>query len=174
MKRTAIQRKDRTQPGDDPARAHPAPARYLVIGYGNTLRGDDGVGPLAAEQVQRWKLPHVTAISCHQLTPELAEAARHADAVVFVDALAPNPEPRALRFEQLQELPSPSYSPHQVSCPCSLLALTRDLYQATPDGWIVGIPGESFEHGGDLSPRAALHLEDALARIRALVEGRPP
>ena len=174
MKRTATQREGLDQAGDKAGGVPRGPVRFLVIGYGNTLRGDDGVGPLAAEQVQQWKLPHVTAISCHQLTPELADTARHATSVIFVDALAPNPEPRALRFEQLHELAPPSYNPHQVSCPCSLLALTRDLYQATPEGWVVGIPGETFEHGADLSPRAALHLKDALKRIRALVDGRPP
>ena len=32
-------------------------AELLVIGYGNTLRGDDGVGPRVAEAVEKLNLP---------------------------------------------------------------------------------------------------------------------
>ena len=58
----------------------------LVIGYGNTLRGDDGVGPRVAEAVAAMALPGVRTLGCHQLAPEHAEAISRADRVVFVDA----------------------------------------------------------------------------------------
>jgi Ni,Fe-hydrogenase maturation factor len=32
---------------------------YFVIGYGNTLRSDDGVGQIIAKQIARWNLPNV-------------------------------------------------------------------------------------------------------------------
>src|ERR1044072_3449496 len=59
---------------------------FLVIGYGNELRGDDGVGPRVARAVQQLSLPHVRVLVQHQLTPELAEDISRARAVVFVDA----------------------------------------------------------------------------------------
>ena len=64
----------------------PMPARpqhtRLVIGIGNPLRGDDGVGPLLAEQAG--------GRSVHQLTPELAAELAELEAVLFIDAwLAP-------------------------------------------------------------------------------------
>ena len=37
-----------------------SPAGILVIGYGNTLRGDDGVGPKVAEAVAALALPGVS------------------------------------------------------------------------------------------------------------------
>jgi hydrogenase maturation protease len=43
----------------------------LVIGYGNELRSDDGVGPRVARAVAEWRLPGVEAIAVHQLTLEL-------------------------------------------------------------------------------------------------------
>ena len=58
----------------------------LVIGYGNELLGDDGVGPAVARAVQRWRHPRICAIAAHQLTPELVEAIADAERVVFVDA----------------------------------------------------------------------------------------
>ena len=49
----------------------PAASRdFLVIGYGNTLRGDDGVGPRVAVAVEDLQLPGVRTLVCQLLTPE--------------------------------------------------------------------------------------------------------
>src|SRR5690348_4191750 len=54
----------------------------LVIGYGNPLRRDDGVGwAVASGLAGRFE-----TIAVHQLTPELAEPISRARHVVFVDA----------------------------------------------------------------------------------------
>ena len=45
----------------------------MVIGYGNTLRSDDGVGPLVAEAVHELVLPDVQTLAAGLLTPELAD-----------------------------------------------------------------------------------------------------
>ena len=47
-------------------------ASILVIGYGNTLRRDDAVGCLIADEVACWQRPGVRSMSVAQLTPELA------------------------------------------------------------------------------------------------------
>src|SRR5262249_51109422 len=78
----AAARRGRQRPRGGPAMK----ARLLVIGYGNELRGDDGVGPAAARAVAAWAEPCVQAIATHQLTPELADAIAGAEEVVFVDA----------------------------------------------------------------------------------------
>ena len=56
----------------------------LVIGYGNTLRRDDGVGPKVVEALATENLPGVQPLVCPQLTPEIA-ASRDAPRG-FVDA----------------------------------------------------------------------------------------
>lgn len=72
----------------------------LIIGYGNTLRGDDGVGYRIAEifeQEEDGLESHYSEESrhtvrshpCHQLTPDLAAELAQADRVIFVDAIAP-------------------------------------------------------------------------------------
>src|SRR6516162_5819563 len=60
--------------------------KVLVIGFGNTLRGDDGVGPHVAGIVASWELPGLRSMVATQLTPELAEPVAAAERVVFVDA----------------------------------------------------------------------------------------
>jgi len=57
----------------------------LVIGYGNPLRCDDGVGQQIAKAVATWGIPNVEAIAVHQLTPELAEKLVTVDLAIFVD-----------------------------------------------------------------------------------------
>src|SRR5512138_3332741 len=88
-----------------PGGADPTPQpRTLVLGYGNTLRGDDGVGWRVAEAFARIA-PDVEVRAVHQLSPELAEVASHYDAAVFVDAAADG-EPGAVRcFEVQQDAP---------------------------------------------------------------------
>src|SRR5258708_2735673 len=60
----------------------------LLIGYGNPLCGDDGIGPYAVEQLYAGDPSNANAQYCavRQLTPELAELISKVEAVVFVDA----------------------------------------------------------------------------------------
>jgi len=61
--------------------------RPLVVGYGNTLRGDDGVGPRVAELLAADpRLAGAVVLARHQLTPELAADIAEAALVVFIDA----------------------------------------------------------------------------------------
>ena len=65
----------------------------LIIGYGNPLRGDDGVGWRVVEEIQGWKaegrgqkgdVGSVEAVAYHQLMPELAEVISRVDRVIDV------------------------------------------------------------------------------------------
>ena len=58
----------------------------LVIGYGNDLRSDDAVGQKVANAIAAWKLPQVTSLCVHQLTPELASFLATAELAIFIDA----------------------------------------------------------------------------------------
>ena len=75
----------------------PAGGDFLVIGYGNTLRGDDGVGPRVAEAIHQLALPGVRALVCPMLTPELADPISRAHTVIFVDAAVDAPKEVQLR-----------------------------------------------------------------------------
>ena len=59
----------------------------LIIGYGNPLRTDDGLGWQAVQRLAA-SLKHapVEALAVHQLTPELGESIRSAGLVIFIDA----------------------------------------------------------------------------------------
>ncbi|MEB3362613.1 MAG: hypothetical protein VKI42_10885 [Synechococcaceae cyanobacterium] len=71
------------QASGDPRR--PAGGDDLVIGIGNPLRGDDGVGRWLARRGELW-LPQAQWRAVQQLTPELAADVAAAARVLFIDA----------------------------------------------------------------------------------------
>ncbi len=139
------------------------PAGLLVIGYGNTLRRDDGVGPKVAEAVAALALPGVRTLACPLLTPELADAVSQAGVVIFVDAAVD--APREVQRRKLAPAESSQVMAHAAS-PGTLLALARDVYGRAPEAWWLTIPIEDLGIGEELSPLAQRGFEIALREIR--------
>ncbi len=141
--------------------------RILVIAYGNPLRSDDGVAWQAAEEIRR-KLAFLGEVICtHQLTPELAEDSSRADTVIFLDATG-NGDPgkvvcEPVSVERLQACFSHHLTPAQV------LGLCKQLYQASPRGFLISISGECFDHGDELSPRVVSAVPQSVALVNDLL-----
>lgn len=134
----------------------------LIVGYGSTLRGDDGVGPLVAHRLaaEGWD-----AVAVHQLAPELAERIAAACLVLFVDAdadLAPGEVCTTMLLAEADGIL------HHYSTPESLLAIAQAAYGRAPEAFMVGIGVESFELGEHLSKAAEAGAEEALRTIRAV------
>jgi hydrogenase maturation protease len=134
---------------------------FLVIGYGNELRRDDGVGPRVARAVAGWGWPGLAAVSVHQLTPELAEAAAGADEVLFVDAAAGG----GVRVRPVRPAARRPALGH-TSSPPELLAVAEALYGRRPLAWLITVGAADLGFGEGLSPAAARGMEEALRRIR--------
>lgn len=145
----------------------PTTLQILVIGYGNTLRSDDGVGQAIVELVKAWNLSNVQVLAVHQLTPELAEPLSCADLAIFVDAYPAD-------FEQKVQVcplaPAPcGWTMGHTSAPKGLLAIAQALYNYYPQAWLVAIPANSFELGDSLSPLAEQGMAKALTVIDRLI-----
>jgi hydrogenase maturation protease len=143
------------------------PGTILVIGYGNTLRADDGVGQRVALAASAWDRPGLAALAVHQLTPELAEPLATAELALFVDARLAGGE--AVELLPLDPSQSGGLTGH-ASDPRCLLALTRALYGRHPRAWLIAVPAADFSLGEGLSAAAERGAEDALERIAALIE----
>jgi len=141
--------------------------RLLVIGYGNTLRRDDGVGPRVAEAVRALALPGVEAMACPLLTPELAEAVARARVVVFVDAAVDGP--RGVRLRPLAPADSSRILAHAAD-PRSVLALARGVFGRAPRAWWLTIPVEDLGIGEELSAAARRGSELAVRKIVGLAK----
>ncbi|MGA2495004.1 MAG: hydrogenase maturation protease [Roseiarcus sp.] len=145
----------------------------LIVGYGNPLRGDDGVGQAVARAFAgKDALDGVEAIACHQLTPELAERFAAAARVVLIDAAAGS-EAGRVSVMPLQPAPAPASTlGHHVE-PAQLLHMAQALYGRSPEAYLVTVGVGSLELGEGLSPPVMAALPEVIATVRRLALMRP-
>ncbi len=145
------------------------PPTALVIGYGNTLRSDDGAGVIAATRLAEQastlqQAPRV--IAAQQLTPDLAENIASAAQVVFVDAYAADQRDAGLRVESLSRGDTqPSAALDHHADPAALLRLADRLYGKRPTAWVIGIPAFRFDIGESASPATLHRIDEAVALL---------
>ena len=143
--------------------------QWLIVGYGNTLRSDDGVGYRLAEQIEAQNWPQVTVLALPQLTPELAVPIAQVERVIFIDAhLVTSP---LVAIEPL--LPhSPRASFGHVGDPRQLLGWAQWLYGRVPIAWWVKVATQNLELGETFSPLTRQAQQEAYAKIAQLVASR--
>jgi hydrogenase maturation protease len=139
----------------------------LVIGYGNTLRCDDGVGPRVAETIGALCLPGVRTLVCQQLSPEHAEPVSQAHTVIFVDAAVD--APNEVQFRRLEPGETSQLMAHAAD-PRTMLALARDVFGHAPEAWWLTIPALKLDFGETFSPETEAGFHEALRRIQLLAE----
>lgn len=145
----------------------------LLIGYGNRLRQDDGLGPALLDLAgARFAAPDLCTFEQQQLVPELAAelAAPGVTAALFLDAAPADAATPPGMVTVRQLLPTVDGSPlgHQLA-PEELLTVARVLYGATPAAWLVTVAGENFGYGGELSAAVRSGLDEALAVVGTLL-----
>jgi hydrogenase maturation protease len=141
--------------------------RTLIIGYGNPLRGDDGFGWHAT----RCLIPALTGcdvevLTCHQLTPELAEPLSKCALAVFIDADSQG-APGHIRQRAIRAPAHEAAAFTHTCTPSSLLTDAKKLYGKRPQGVAITVGAETFAYGETLSPV----VEGALTRVTDLVCG---
>jgi hydrogenase maturation protease len=141
----------------------------LVIGYGNTLRADDGVGRFAAERLaDDPRLDGVRVIGQHQLTPELALDVSRAGMVVFVDASS-RPPAGTVAVERMERTGRQRAGWSHYLDPPSLLDLTGELYGRVPDAFLVSVGVESVLLGDRMSPLVEASLPGLVDAVAELI-----
>jgi hydrogenase maturation protease len=135
----------------------------LVIGYGNSFCGDDGLGPCAAELLAEKEIPDVQCMAVHQLMPELAAPINLADVVLFVDA-AYGATPGEIICREPPPAVSRSLS-HYVD-PVTLLDAACILYGRRPVAYLYSITGQNFEFGQPFSSAVAAALPRLLCEMK--------
>ncbi|HVP66742.1 MAG TPA: hydrogenase maturation protease [Anaeromyxobacteraceae bacterium] len=158
-------------------------AHVAVVGIGNVLNGDDGVGPYAVRVLEAgWELPaEVEVVDAGTPGGDLASMLDGASAAVIVDAVnakgAPGELRRYDRAEILRGAPRLAMSPHEPGVREALLTL--DFRGGGPgDVTLLGAIPASVEQATALTPavRAAVPalVEAVVAELRRLgLEPRP-
>jgi hydrogenase maturation protease len=138
----------------------------LVIGYGNPLRGDDGVGWAVAEALSH-DLNGCDVVTVQVLLPELAESVARSARAVFVDARL-GATPGRMSTDVIVPTGSDATSPGHAWGPGAVVHLAGQLYGWKGDAWLVSIEAAEFGYGTGLSVPVAAVVPDAVAAVRRL------
>jgi hydrogenase maturation protease len=143
----------------------------LVLGLGNILLSDDGVGVRVAERlIGRYNFPpEVQVMDGGTLGLDLLGYVEDADRLVVVDALNVGARPGTLARLADDEVPAflaPKISPHQMGL-VDLLAASRLLGRFPGELVLWGVQPESLDVGLDLSPTVAAQVETLVERVLA-------
>ncbi|MFL5688292.1 MAG: hydrogenase maturation protease [Chloroflexota bacterium] len=136
----------------------------VVVGYGNPLRGDDGVGWRVAESLladPRLAGAHVMTV--HQLLPELASELGEAALAVLIDAKI-GESPGSISVAQVTPSPDRSAWTHHLT-PAVLAGLARQVAGRSADVVVVSIGIASTEPDPGLTREVA----DAVSPAREVV-----
>ena len=147
----------------------------LVIGVGNPLRRDDGVGRAVARAIQE-TLSAIKVIEMDGEGAALLEAWTEADVVVVVDAVRSGATPGTVhRFEPPGDrLPHTlsSTSTHAFGLP-DAVELERALGQLPRRLIVYGIEGADFTAGEGLSAEVQTTVPEVAARVQAELQALP-
>ena len=143
----------------------------LLIGYGNLLCGDDGIGPYVVDQLADADLRgDLEYISVRQLTPELAEPISRAEAVIFVDAAYGDTTGeifcRALEFDATSSQTG-AFTHHFDAS--RLLESAQFLYNHHPEAYLYTMTGENFRLGDSFSSVVAAALPSLMDQVKARI-----
>ncbi len=163
------------------ARASTALARIKVVGLGNPLLGDDGVGHVVAARVANLARPDIVVDRLSRGGLALAEALAGFPRAILIDAMVTGGAPiGAVIVCRLEDLPNPAAghtaSAHDVTLATAVYACRR-LGVAMPQRIdVVAIEARRVnEFGEALSAPVAAAVPKAVAAIcRLLEEGQRP
>lgn len=154
--------------------------KYLLVGYGNPLRGDDGVGPVVAEgflaEVETLMGPaagEVKVVAVPQLLPELAELFAEVERVVLVDA-SRGDQPGTVRVRRVEPSTADGEPMIHAYDPATLAAWAGRLYGRTPTVHVIAVGAESFAFGQGLTADVAAVVPEVMqTAARLFLEGQP-
>ena len=147
------------------------PPRILVIGFGSPIRGDDALGPIAAERLEeRISNEQVRIITRHVLTTELVAEVSEATLVIYIDAAMEGPIGEVL----CRRLAGASDAPMNIAHffdPRELLAWARELYGQQPEAYLVSVRGVTYDFAKyKLSSTVEAAVEPLLDQVCELID----
>lgn len=139
---------------------------FFVVGIGNPLRGDDGLGVLLAEQIAKRDIPGVKVITSPMLNLELLEDAIGYEKILVIDACTVG---EGIVFKKIQFSSTGSLgSSHHLS-PEFFLAMAHELYEKDLNLYVCSLRAENFDVPHSLSSKVLSMIPNALVEIEAFL-----
>ena len=143
--------------------------RVLVLGIGNTVMSDDGVGVKVVQMLQQQYLfpANVELVDGGTLGLDLLPQLEGISHLIMVDAVETGAKPGTLVRLAGEELPialETKISPHQMGLK-DLLAVARLLGHAPGEMVLIGVQPGSIEMDTELTPEVAAQLAAMQAAV---------
>lgn len=151
-----------------------SPVTTLVLGVGNLLMSDEGVGVHVIRMlVENYQLPEeVQVLDGGTLGMDLLYYLEGAENLILIDAVEAGKEPGTLVRLEGDDVPaflSMKMSPHQIGVPDMLAAARlKDVFPKRLVLW--GIQPELLEIGLDLSPTIAAKVDTIIQHVLEQLE----
>lgn len=140
--------------------------RTVIMGVGNTLKGDDGVGPLTCERLKEHRvsaeLIDAGTVPENYIQPVVTKAPRH---LLIVDAIDFGASPGDIEIFEPEQLKPTVFSTHRLSPRLFVDMITKEI---DVDVYFIGIQPAHTKIGQPLSPqvsRAAQRLTNVILAI---------
>lgn len=131
--------------------------RFVLLGIGNELRGDDGVGPYIADNLQN---PCWQAINCgtvpENFTGQIKELSPAV--LVVVDAAKMGLSPGEYRVLPMEHRDTMITSTHSIPLTVTLSYLQEYVGQTM----LLGVEPEEINNSTDLSPKVKLAAQEII------------
>ncbi len=147
--------------------------KILVYGYGNPGRQDDALGVRLAEAISEWagqnNYDFIETDTNYQLNIEDASAINDKDLVIFADAS--REEIDDYLFTRVIPDSKADFTMHHVD-PAYIQYLCNELYQKTPESFLLHIKGYKWGFLGNLTGKAESNLSKAISFLKSFLEQR--
>lgn len=140
---------------------------FLVIGYGNEMKGDAAAPPQIARIVANWQLPSIKTIAAQKLKPEFVDALALTDYAIFIEACNERSRAKTVQLNPMV-VNRHSLRPVQQTGHCSsldLLNLSQQFFGRSPQAWLLKVPVENLNPGTKLSSTTQRGADQAVRKI---------
>ena len=142
--------------------------KAVVVGVGNSVRGDDAAGFAVAQRVRSRVPDRVSVLECEQEPTRLLDAWEGADVAVVVDAVLSGGEPGSIHRFDASADPVPARmfrsSTHAFGIG-DAVELGRALGRLPDRVVVFGIEGAEFALGSGLSDPVARAVDDVAGLV---------
>ena len=144
--------------------------KTCVVGIGNPLRSDDGVGALVCAELEKFKAPGLTVFATQQLNIDLIEDFKEFDTIIVVDAGTDEKTDVSLCAVADDKIKG-IHSSHHVDA-ALLYSLSKMLYPSDRKFYLCAIRCESFKIGNTLSKMAITNAAQAVKILKEFINNR--
>ncbi len=140
----------------------------FIIGYGNPLRSDDGIGIFVANCLSQKNLTGIKIMTAHQLHVEFLDEAVRYKATILIDASSQQEDVSFRKIESsgYSQIPSTRHLTPEL-----FFELGKAVYGKDLNLYLCSLKGECFEIGHIFSDLAYQRAQKAIEQIYSFVQG---